>query len=234
MLSPTDDWGWETSSSGGPFTTPSPISPTGSSSTIPRDELSWYPPLSPHSTGTEEPSPAGGLTRDSTQSNWTASFIDVHAPLMQSPPSISSPSVPLQSIMPFSLDGQDLLEDKVSDEDILGQEHGIYCCPLPTSNGVRCSALIPCEEAPLMAHLRGAHALRAKCVEKIPCQWAGCDSKPMQVASMPRHIMTRHVKKRVQCSYCSKDLTRKDGRAKHEKICRAKPRSDLTLNPTSG
>jgi len=124
--------------------------------------------------------------------------------------------------MPHLVDGQDILEDEVSDEGMLVQEHDVYCCPLLTSDGARCDALLPCEEASLMPHLRGVHALRAKRLEVIYCPWPGCHSR-MQAASAPRHIVTLHIKKRVQCSYCSKSLTRKDGKNKHEKICPAKP-----------
>ncbi|OAX38103.1 hypothetical protein K503DRAFT_185773 [Rhizopogon vinicolor AM-OR11-026] len=205
------------------FTTPSPISRDDSicSSMIPYE--TWHHQLSPHSVVFEESSPEGDLTHESTQSDWAATSVDLHALPVQFAPCLPPPSVPLQSPMPFSGGEQDLLnEDQASDEVIFVEEHEMHCCPLLTSDGKLCSTLIPCEEAPLMAHLRGTHSLRAKRTEVIYCPWPGCTSR-IQAASTPRHIITLHVKKRVRCSYCGKSLTRKDGKAKHEKICLSKP-----------
>lgn len=200
------------------FTTPSPISPE--EFFFIGDGL-WHHPWSSHSADFEESSTAGDLTHESTQNDWTTPSFDIHAPPAQFIQFLPPPSVPLP--LPMQLGGQDLLnEDQASDEAIFVQEHEMYCCPLLTSNGMRCGTFVPCEEAPLTAHLRGVHGLRAKRLEVIDCPWPGCD-KRNQAASIPRHIITLHVKKRVQCSYCGKSLTRKDGKAKHEKICPENP-----------
>ncbi|OJA10518.1 hypothetical protein AZE42_01721 [Rhizopogon vesiculosus] len=207
--------------SGSSFTTPSHISPNDFlfSSMIPYG--TWHHQLSPHSAVFKESSPEGDLIHESTQSDWTATSVDLHTLPAQFVPCLPSSSVPPP--MPLPGGKQDLInEDQASDEVIFVQEHEMLCCPLPTSNGKLCGALIPCKEALLMAHWRGTHALRAKRIEVIYCPWPGCISR-IQVASTPRHIITRHVKKRVRCSYCGKSLTRKDGKAKHEKICLSKP-----------
>ncbi|KAG0704694.1 hypothetical protein DFH29DRAFT_359281 [Suillus ampliporus] len=159
----------------------------------------------------------GDLAHESTQSEWTTTPVDAHWPLPCTSFVLTSPpaSVSLQTHVPLSVDSRDLHdEDKASDE--------IYRCPLPSSDGTRCDALIPCNEASITTHLRSGHALRAKRLEVINCLWPGCSSQ-MQAASIPRHIITLHVKTRFQCSYCGKSLTRKDGKMKHEKICPGKP-----------
>ncbi|KAG1834935.1 hypothetical protein DFJ58DRAFT_211547 [Suillus subalutaceus] len=138
---------------------------------------------------------------ESTQSEWTTT------------------PVPPESHVPLSVDSRELHYEvnlKATDSDEL------FCCPLPSSDGTYCNALIPCIEAFITTHLRSVHALRSKRIEVISCLWPGCKCC-MQAASIPRHIITSHVKTRFQCSYCGKSLTRKDGKLKHEKICHGKP-----------
>ncbi|KAG2128632.1 uncharacterized protein EDB93DRAFT_169069 [Suillus bovinus] len=149
---------------------------------------------------------------ESTQSEWTTTPIDAHqcTPFVLCPP---SPSVPRELHVPLSVELHQ--EDRASDDTI-------FRCPLLSSDGTCCNALIPCNEARITAHLRTTHALRAKRFEVISCLWPGCMCS-MQAASIPRHIITLHVKTRFQCSYCGKSLTRKDGKLKHEKICHEKP-----------
>lgn len=153
---------------------------------------------------------------ESTQSEWTTMPCDTNppcTPFVLGPP---SPSVLPESHVPLSVDGRELhYEDRASDVEL-------FCCPLPSSDGTYCNALIPCNEADITTHLRSVHALRSKRLEVISCLWPGCKCR-MQAASIPRHIMTLHVKTRFQCSYCGKSLTRKDGKLKHEKICHGKP-----------
>ncbi|KAG1725186.1 hypothetical protein EDB19DRAFT_285483 [Suillus lakei] len=155
-----------------------------------------------------------------TQSEWTTTPADAHAPRT---PFVPGPPFPLvlppkmYGPLPLSVDGPDLhYEDKASDDS------EIFHCPLLSSNGTRCGALIPCNESCITTHLRSVHALRAKRLEVISCLWPRCECR-IQAASMPRHIITLHVKTRFRCSYCGKSLTRKDGKLKHEKICPGKP-----------
>ncbi|KAG2339437.1 hypothetical protein BDR05DRAFT_951205 [Suillus weaverae] len=152
---------------------------------------------------------------ESTQIGWTTTPVDAHplcTPFVLGP---TSPSVLPESHVPLFVDGQDLhCEDRGSDD--------MFRCPLLSSDGTCCNALIPCNETFITTHLRSVHALRAKRLEVISCLWPGC-KHCMQAASIPRHIVTLHVKTRFQCSYCDKSLTRKDGKLKHEKICRGKP-----------
>lgn len=152
---------------------------------------------------------------ESTQSEWTITPGDAHPPCAPFVPNLPPPSVPPESHAPLFVDDRELhYEDTASDE--------LFCCPLPSSNGTYCNALIPCNEAFITTHLRSVHALRSKRIEVISCLWPGCKCC-MQAASIPRHIITFHVKTRFQCSYCGKSLTRKDGKLKHEKICHRKP-----------
>lgn len=152
---------------------------------------------------------------ESTQREWMTTPVDAHPPrtsFVLGPP---SPSVPHESHMPLFVDGGELhSEDRASND--------MFRCPLLSSDGTYCDALIPCNEADITTHLRSIHALRSKRLEVIGCLWPGCKCC-MQAASIPRHIMTLHVKTRFQCSYCGKSLTRKDGKLKHEKICHGKP-----------
>jgi hypothetical protein len=231
---PTPDTPWNSSPSGslcslpvsgGSFTTPNPISPIDffSSSMVLRDEPLWHQQLPPHSLHVDRSHPAGNPTHEPTQSDWTAMPVNVHALHTQFVPDLPSPSASPQLPMSIPLGRQDLLgEDQIPAEANVVQEYEMYCCPLLTSGGARCDALIPREEAPLMVHFRGIHALRAKCMDSIPCPWPECNTQ-RQTASTPRHIITSHIKICVWCSYCGKSLTRKDGKMKHEKICRAKP-----------
>ncbi|KAG2052496.1 hypothetical protein BDR06DRAFT_1009555 [Suillus hirtellus] len=153
---------------------------------------------------------------ESTQSEWTTTPVDAHpphTPFALGPP---FPSVPSESHVSPSVDDRELHhEHRASDVEV-------FYCPLPSSDGTYCNAPIPCNEARITAHLRSIHALHAKRFEVISCLWPGCKCS-MQAASIPRHIITLHVKTRFQCSYCGKSLTRKDGKLKHEKICHEKP-----------
>ncbi|KAG1864336.1 hypothetical protein F4604DRAFT_1022275 [Suillus subluteus] len=156
---------------------------------------------------------------ESTQSEWTTTPGNAHPPCTPFVLDLPSSSVPPEPHVPLSVDGRELhyeVKLKASDSDEL------FCCPLPSSDGTYCNALIPCNEAFITTHLRTVHALRSKRIEVISCLWPGCKCC-MQAASIPRHIITFHVKTRFQCSYCGKSLTRKDGKLKHEKICHGKP-----------
>ncbi|KAG1745393.1 uncharacterized protein EDB91DRAFT_1120622 [Suillus paluster] len=137
-----------------------------------------------------------------SQSGWTTTPVDAHW----------HPPTPFVPGLPTSINLHD--EHMTPDE--------IYRCPLLSSDGTCCDASIPCNEASITTHLRSSHALRAKRLDVINCLWPGCCSY-MQAASIPRHIITLHVRARFQCSYCGKSLTRKDGKTKHEKICLGKP-----------
>jgi hypothetical protein len=153
---------------------------------------------------------------ESTRSEWTTTPVDAHPPCMPFVPGPPSPSILPESHVPISVDdGRDPhYEDRAPDD--------MFCCPLLSSDGTYCNALISCNEAFITTHLRSVHALRAKRLEVISCLWPGCKCC-MQAASIPRHIVTLHLKTRFQCSYCGKSLTRKDGKLKHEKICHGKP-----------
>lgn len=152
---------------------------------------------------------------ESTRSEWTTTPVNTHLLCTPFVPAPTSPSILPESRVPISVDGRDLhYNDKVPDD--------TFCCPLLSSDGTYCNALISCNEAFITTHLRSVHALRAKRLEVISCPWPGCECY-MQAASIPRHIVTLHLKTRFQCSYCDKSLTRKDGKLKHEKICHGKP-----------
>lgn len=190
------------------------------------ETLSHYPsenfpcnsPLPPHHWQFNH-SPLAGYDYSTSDSHmdeyiqrvWTATPVDAGpscTPFIPSPP---SPSVLSESHVPLSVDSRALqYEDRAQDN--------MLCCPLLSSDGTYCNALIPCNEAFITTHLRSVHALRAKRLEVISCLWPGCKCC-MQAASIPRHIVTLHLKTRFQCSYCGKSLTRKDGKLKHEKIC---------------
>lgn len=156
-------------------------------------------------------------TYESPQSEWMTTPVAAHPPSTPFVLDPTSSSVHPELHVPISVDGRELYyEDKASDDSEL------FRCPLPSSDGTCCNAMIPCNEAFITTHLRSVHVLRAKRIEVIRCPWPGCGCC-MQAASVPRHIITLHVKTRFQCSYCGKSLTRKDGKLKHEKICHVKP-----------
>ncbi|KAG2125990.1 hypothetical protein DEU56DRAFT_561274 [Suillus clintonianus] len=178
---------------------------TYNSPLVPNHWQHGYLPLADH----EYPASDNFMYR-SPQSEWTTSPVDVLPPSTSFGPGPTSPSIPSASHVPPSVD-QDLHN---SDE--------MFCCPLLSSDGTCCNAHIPCNETDITTHLRSVHALRAKRLEVITCPWPRCECR-MQAASIPRHIITLHVKARFQCSYCGKSLTRKDGKLKHEKICHGKP-----------
>lgn len=188
----------------------------------PSENFPFISPLAPHHwelsylplAGREYPTFDNHMD-ESTRSEWATMTVDAHllcTPFVPAPP---SPSILPESHVPISVDGRDLhYDDKVPDD--------TFCCPLPSSDGTYCNALISCNEAFITTHLRSVHALRAKRLEVISCLWPGCKCQ-MQAASIPRHIVTLHLKTRFQCSYCGKSLTRKDGKLKHEKICHGRP-----------
>lgn len=206
------------------FTTPSPISPEEFLFSSMIGDGLWHRQWPPRSA---DSSTAGDLTHESTQNDWKTPSVDIRAPPAQFIPFLPPPSVPLP--LPMQLGGQDVLIEDPSNEAIFVQEHEMYCCPLLASNGTRCDTSVSCEAAQITTHLRGVHGLRAKRLEVIDCPWPGC-SKRNQAASIPRHIITLHVKKRFQCSYCGKSLTRKDGKAKHERICLENPINAIDLS----
>ena len=70
-------------------------------------------------------------------------------------------------------------------------------------------------------HLKQVHALRCTGKDLIECPWAGCENV-LQRESIPRHIVSCHLRVKVSCDECGLPLSRPDVRFSHARACRAR------------
>lgn len=74
----------------------------------------------------------------------------------------------------------------------------------------------------LRAHLKEAHRFSLSGKETVPCQWNGCN-RTMQRENVVRHILSHHLRLKVRCPSCGKNLCRRDVETMHsKKFCPAR------------
>ncbi|KAG2072277.1 hypothetical protein BDR04DRAFT_1117104 [Suillus decipiens] len=89
-----------------------------------------------------------------------------------------------------------------------------------TKDDKQCGHLIWGDKRKLGAHLRDSHGVQGNEKKEVVCLWNGCNHN-MQRGAIGRHIISRHIKIRWTCEYCSKTYSRRDALRKHTKDCQA-------------
>jgi hypothetical protein len=79
-----------------------------------------------------------------------------------------------------------------------------------------------CNERVALSHLNVKHKVSGSEKNGILCRWVPLHSDsgkicgtPFQRRNVPRHLITRHLRLRSYCPYCSKDFCRSDQVTKH-------------------
>lgn len=85
-----------------------------------------------------------------------------------------------------------------------------------------CGTFVSGSAKGLRAHLKQAHKFSLSGRETVPCQWNGCN-RTMQRENVVRHILSHHMRLKVRCPSCGKDLCRRDVETMHsKKFCPAR------------
>ncbi|KAF8840209.1 hypothetical protein BDN67DRAFT_682140 [Paxillus ammoniavirescens] len=91
-----------------------------------------------------------------------------------------------------------------------------YQC-LWSSNGVSCLTLVSRDRRSVIDHLHDVHGVKPG-DDKAPqkCLWELC-TKTMNKESIPRHILTVHLKEKAHCTKCGLSFAREDSLKRHLK-----------------
>ena len=85
-----------------------------------------------------------------------------------------------------------------------------------------CRAFVSGSAKGLRAHFKEAHRFNPAGRETVPCQWNGCN-RTMQRENLVRHILSHHMRIKIRCHSCGKDLCRRDVETMHSrKFCPAR------------
>ncbi|KAF9244172.1 hypothetical protein BU15DRAFT_59507 [Melanogaster broomeanus] len=112
-------------------------------------------------------------------------------------------------------------ETQMSNEwDLLASDAGegpqTYICRW-SSGGASCDTLVLGDKRDVMMHLHEMHSLRPKSDKMAQrCLWDNC-RKAMNQESIPRHIVTVHMRERVHCPSCRLTFARSDSLQRHGK-----------------
>lgn len=99
----------------------------------------------------------------------------------------------------------------------------IHTCQCVTG-GSPCNAVMDGSVRFVRDHLNGVHGFRGTGKDLVECLWGGCEKK-LQRESIPRHIVTCHLRVKVSCVECGLLLSRSDVQYSHAKTCRARRRN---------
>jgi hypothetical protein len=84
-----------------------------------------------------------------------------------------------------------------------------------------CRTLLTGNMKELRGHLAYDHHFRTTGKKYHKCLWIGCD-KWLQRENIPRHIISSHLRVKVECETCGVELSRSDVRHSHAKRCPAR------------
>ncbi|KIK79027.1 hypothetical protein PAXRUDRAFT_85741, partial [Paxillus rubicundulus Ve08.2h10] len=82
-------------------------------------------------------------------------------------------------------------------------------------DGVPCLFSVPRDRRSIIDHLHQVHGVNPG-NDKTPqkCLWDQC-TKTMNKESIPRHILTVHLKKKAHCTECGLSFAREDSLKRH-------------------
>lgn len=103
----------------------------------------------------------------------------------------------------------------------------VHTCQCVT-DGSPCNAEVEGTIRSVRDHLRRVHSFRSAGKDAIKCLWVGCENT-LQRESIPRHIISRHLRVKVSCVECGLSLSRRDVRYSHARSCRARRQTASTL-----
>lgn len=96
----------------------------------------------------------------------------------------------------------------------------VHTCQYVTGDSL-CDADVGSTISSVRDHLKRVHAFRSAGKDVIKCLWAGCENA-LQRESIPRHIVSRHLRVKVSCVECGLPLSRRDVQHSHARACRAR------------
>ncbi|KAF9223343.1 hypothetical protein BS17DRAFT_134875 [Gyrodon lividus] len=84
-------------------------------------------------------------------------------------------------------------------------------------DGDRCLNLVHGDRRSIIGHLHEVHGMKPG-DEKVPqrCSWYSC-TKTINKESIPRHILTVHLKEKAYCTWCGLSFAREDSLKRHLK-----------------
>lgn len=85
-----------------------------------------------------------------------------------------------------------------------------------------CGIHVTGDRKSLRIHLKQVHGFVSTGRESVKCKWDGC-GRSLQKENVIRHILSHHMRLKVRCDLCGKDLCRRDVQTMHsKKFCPAK------------
>ncbi|KAH7928724.1 hypothetical protein BV22DRAFT_189352 [Leucogyrophana mollusca] len=124
------------------------------------------------------------------------------------PESVSSVGVSA-NFMSIAMAREDLEYGRYAAE---GQLH-VYRCGWDEA-GSPCHLWVEGEKQQIGQHLHGWHNTRTGHRQEVTCLWDGCGRR-MRKGSLARHIVTKHLMKKLLCSNCGVELAREDSWQRH-------------------
>ena len=95
----------------------------------------------------------------------------------------------------------------------------LYHCQFVTG-GSPCNVMVLGNVRSVRDHLNWSHEFRGAGKDMVECLWMGCERR-LQRESIPRHIVTCHLRVGVRCGRCGLRLSRSDVQYSHAKVCHA-------------